>query len=826
MRSLALGVAALGVLVVANSRTIAADDAAARSQKLAKASHDERWDGTLAVLLARTAVAASPTPDAVTALYDALEDQHEVALLRHGGGVNSVAFSADGAHVVTACEDGTAHVWSIAGAEEASIKVGRPLVRAWPCGATDRVVAAQRTKAVDKVDLILLPKDGAPVPLVADVAIGSICVSPAGEFVALKGADDQVSVFDRDGKSVKTLPAASVSMHPKGAALLVRTPDAKAVVVDGRGRTVELAFGKPVVSAAFTPSGAALVWGGDAHVIAYEIDGRRLVDLNPACAVEGVVADAKGGRYLVAGAAQYLLFDAAGRVLRRWPKSATFTAAALGESCVVFVDGSRHVSVWQDDQLAYDFDIGLAVRDVVTDASGFFALVHFADGRQLLYDSQWKPLTTDGDRPDMTRLDLYDPARQWVLSAQKSGWASLIHMYGREPMSLGGHTGPIQDAVFAPSGPLLATASKDGTARIWTMDPDGTEQIGCPGCWNASWSWTQDRLVVAGSNELRFADGHGRPVASVPTPERINWFICTDDRVGIVLDGANAALVYGFDGKLFAELPFPSPVGGFSSTDKSQRYAVFGMREKTVKLFDAKGKPAGAIDAGDFVQTAFFDADAKRVFVACTGGKARIYPATGGKTPSVEWTPPTPIAWGTFLPKTDFVLSMSRDAPSAQLWTTKGATKGKLAAEFKGPGAAVKDFGYTSVGDAVVLVFADHTARVFDTYGRETAKLVHADEITSARFLPDDKRLVTTCKDGSVGLWNRDGTPISTIHAHKKACRTAAFDVEGERILSVGEDLRARYWPATVEGLLAVAARRAFRDFTEAERRKYAELLH
>src|SRR6187455_1357289 len=100
MRPLALWVAAFGLLVAANSRTVADDDAAARSQKLVKASQDERWDGTLSVLLAKEAVAASPTPEAMTALYDALEDHHEVAILRHGGAVSSVAFSADGAHVV------------------------------------------------------------------------------------------------------------------------------------------------------------------------------------------------------------------------------------------------------------------------------------------------------------------------------------------------------------------------------------------------------------------------------------------------------------------------------------------------------------------------------------------------------------------------------------------------------------------------------------------------------------------------------------------------------------------------------------------------------
>lgn len=149
----------------------------------------------------------------------------------------------------------------------------------------------------------------------------------------------------------------------------------------------------------------------------------------------------------------------------------------------------------------------------------------------------------------------------------------------------------------------------------------------------------------------------------------------------------------------------------------------------------------------------------------------------------------------------------------------------RLVAELRGPSAAVTDYAFSLAGDAVLLSSKDTTARLFDVTGRERAKFEHPGEVTSAQFLPGDQRIVTTCKDGAARLWSRGGELQAVIHAHHASCRIAGFDVTGEHLATAGEDFCARIWPATVEGLLATAKKRCFRDFTDDERAQYAKLL-
>ena len=84
-------------------------------------------------------------------------------------------------------------------------------------------------------------------------------------------------------------------------------------------------------------------------------------------------------------------------------------------------------------------------------------------------------------------------------------------------------------------------------------------------------------------------------------------------------------------------------------------------------------------------------------------------------------------------------------------------------------------------------------------------------------------RIVTSCKDGAVRTWSRQGALQAEIHAHHGACRAVGFDAKGTRLVTAGDDHCARLWPATVEGLLAVAARRACREFTQEERARYSD---
>jgi WD40 repeat protein len=72
-------------------------------------------------------------------------------------------------------------------------------------------------------------------------------------------------------------------------------------------------------------------------------------------------------------------------------------------------------------------------------------------------------------------LVLLDPAGQQLLVASGNVATLVSARSGQQLLALGGHTGAITGAAFSPSGRLVATASEDGTARVW--DSAGGSQL-------------------------------------------------------------------------------------------------------------------------------------------------------------------------------------------------------------------------------------------------------------------------------------------------------------------------------------------------------------
>lgn len=76
----------------------------------------------------------------------------------------------------------------------------------------------------------------------------------------------------------------------------------------------------------------------------------------------------------------------------------------------------------------------------------------------------------------------------------------------------------------------------------------------------------------------------------------------------------------------------------------------------------------------------------------------------------------------------------------------------------------------------------------------------HQGEVLDGVFSPDGKRFVSTGKDGTVRLWDADGKPLNVLAGHQGRGMAVDISPDGQWIASASEDNTVKLW--TIEGQL------------------------
>lgn len=323
-----------------------------------------------------------------------------------------------------------------------------------------------------------------------------------------------------------------------------------------------------------------------------------------------------------------------------------------------------------------------------------------------------------------------------------------------QPPTAAGHIGGVISCAFSPNAALLATASDDGTARLWNV-PDGTVQAVLAGHTGGVWgcAFSPDGTLLATTSDDRTA--------------RL-WNVA-DGTLHAVLAG-HTDWVWGCafspDGVLLATTSKDGTTRLWQVTDGKTRKVLAGH---TDEVWGCAFSPDGALLATTSDDTA-------RLWQVTDGTNHRVLTGHTGRVSSCAFSPD-----GTLLATTS-------DDTTVRLWQIPDGTPQTALTRHT---SEVRSCAFSPDGTLLATTGSDASVRLWQIPGgiEKKALVGHSSGVRSCAFSPDGTLLATASMDGTILLWPlADGTAPTFFTGHGSRMWDCAFSPDGTLLATGGQD--------------------------------------
>jgi WD40 repeat protein len=375
---------------------------------------------------------------------------------------------------------------------------------------------------------------------------------------------------------------------------------------------------------------------------------------------------------------------------------------------------------------------------------------------------------------------------------------------------LDGHARPIRGCAFSFDGARIASASDDGSVRIWdaasgeclmelghkdevndcAFSPDGTRIASVSDDRIVRiWDATSGQSVAELGGHQNFVMGcafslDGTRVASASYDRSVRiWDAASGECVGVLRGHSDAVNGCAFspDGTRVAS----------ASDDRIARIWDATSGECVAKLRGHNGE----------VYDCAFSPDGTRVASASYDRSVRIWDAASGECVGVLRGHSDAVNGCAFSPDGTRVASASRDE-TVRIWD---AASGDCVAELRGHKGAVNDCTFSSDGSRVASS-SDDAVRVWDAASGEYIAMLDGrqDLIVDCAVSPDGARIASAVHKRTV-LWDAaSGECVAELHGHQSFVTGCAFSPDGTRVASASRDETVRIWDAASGKCVAI----------------------
>lgn len=390
----------------------------------------------------------------------------------------------------------------------------------------------------------------------------------------------------------------------------------------------------------------------------------------------------------------------------------------------------------------------------------------------------------------------FSPDGQSIATASRDGTARLWNLQGQTQKVLTGHQGDVYNIAFSPDGQLLATASQDRTIRLWTRS-GRTVQIlqGHQGdIYDLSWSGDGNYIASAskdgtaivfdrqGRQRLRFQQHQDSIYAISISPD--SQRIATTSRDGTIRiwtpTGKQLLVLTGHQGAIY-DVSFSPDGQQLVTAGADQTVRLWGIQGKPLKIF--RGHQGAVYDvsfsaAGQWIASASGD---KTIRLWDKSGQAlQVLRGHQGAVYSAR-----------FSPQGNLLATASNDEDSAHIWQVRSTWLAQQQRQLQG---RIASLNFSIDSQDLITAWVNGSMSIGKPTQPNFKQLQsQVNAVTSLSFQAQKRLLAAATKQGTVHLYQKDKL-LQTFQAHKDTIYNIQLNPKNNLLATASRDETVKLW--------------------------------